>query len=111
MEALFDNHHTHVHEYQEVVHILCIPEEKEVYDSLVGDNHTGHLGERVFEETLHETGADLEKDVRGNPAVVCDQLRGVHNGGDAGVNYKALLNTSIEDMMDRLTSQCCLDIL
>jgi len=98
VEALFDNHHTHVHEYQEVVHILCIPEEKEVYDSLallqqVGDNHTGHL-EEVFEETHHETGADLEKDVRDNPAVVCDQLRGVHNGGDAGVK-----------------SQCCLDIL
>jgi hypothetical protein len=85
-----------------VVHSLCIPEEKGVYDSLAlqqeGDNHTGHHEERVFEETHHETGADLEGDVSGNPAVVCDQLREAHNV-DVGVDCKAPLSTSNEDMM------------
>ena len=73
-----------------MVHSLCIPEEKGVYDILAlqqeGDNHTDHHEEKVFEETHHGTGADLEADVTGNPAVVCDQLREAHNGGDVGVD-------------------------
>lgn len=72
-----------------MVHSLCIPEEKGVYDSLAlqqeGDNHTGHH-ERVFEEIHHGTGAVLEGDVSGNPAAVCDQLMEAHNGGDVGVD-------------------------
>ena len=87
---LFYSRHSHVHEHQEVVHTLCIPEEKGVYDTLAlqqeVDSHTGHHEERVFEETHHETGADLEGGVSGNPAVVCDQLREAHNGGDAGAD-------------------------
>ena len=102
VEALFYSHHSRVHEHQEVVHSLCIPEEKGVYGSLAlqqGDNHIGHHEEGVSEETLHETGADLEGGVSGNPAVVCDQLREGHNGGDVGVDCKALLSKSNEDMM------------
>ena len=90
MEALFCNHHSHVHEHQEAVHSLCIPEEKGVYDTLAlqqeGDNHTGHHEERVFEETHRETGAALVEDVGGNPAVVFDQLREAHNDGAVGVD-------------------------
>jgi hypothetical protein len=88
VEALFYSHHSHVHEHQEVVHSLCIPEEKGVYDTLAlqreRDNHTGHHEEWVFEETHHETGADLEGDVSDNPAVVCDQSGEARNGGDVG---------------------------
>ena len=96
-EALCDSHRSHVHEHQEVAHILCIPEEKGVYDNLAlqqADNHTDHHEERVFEKTHHGTGVDLEEGVSGNPAVVCDQLREAHNG-DVGADCKALLITSI----------------
>ena len=84
-----------------MVHSLCIPEEKGVYDSLApqqeGDNHTGHHEERAFEETHHGTGADLEGDVSGNPVAVCDQSGEAHNGGDVGVDCNTLLSTSNED--------------
>ena len=92
VEALFDSHHTHVHVRQEVDHILCILAEKGVYDSLAlhrqgEDNHTGCLEGKAFEETHHGKEVDPEEeDVNGNPAVVSDQLREAHNGGDAGVN-------------------------
>ena len=86
-----------------MVHSLCIPEERGVYDNLAlqqeGDNHTGHHEERVLEETHHELGVDLEEDVSGNPAVVCDQSREAHNGGDVGVDCKTLLSTSNEDLI------------
>ena len=103
-EALFDSHHSHVHEQQEVVHILCIPEEKGVYDNpallqQAGDNHTDRHEERAFEKTHHGMGVDLEEGVSGNPAVECGQLREAHSGGDVGVDCKAPLSASIKDLM------------
>lgn len=93
-EALFDNHHSRVHEHQEVAHILGIPGETGVYDSLAllrqaGDNHNGYP-EEVSEETHHGVGADLEEGVNDNPAVVCGQSGEAHNDGDAGVDCKAM---------------------
>lgn len=35
----------------------------------------------------------------GVPAVVCDQLREAHNGGDAGADCKSLMSTWIENLM------------